>query len=479
VPGRLTRVSIATAIAACVGAATLPAGANAGPVNDLLGGIEQTVNDTVNGLLGGSEGGGTPSPSPAPSAGPTAAPAPAAAEADPTISGTDPHATGTVLDANVDIVDLTPGEEDVIVGESSGEQDSSGAYHGRVVPVSALGLGVAVIETDEGESATSPLMPINDLLDEICAGSGNNVCLNALQFSSDTTGSGSENTFSAANANLLNGVVETGLLESEGSINEAGGCQTASSSSGSSLGIGNGAFTVEALQSSSDSQACNDGSRSAAGDSEVLNLDELDALDPLELLGCSSTAVDDEFGIPVVLEGVCNGDDTNGAQAEAPYNTRRALGIDVLPGLEAIVPGATGLLGVNGSTSESLAEAPGDEGPECPDPGNPDCPPVDECPDPSNPDCPDGPDGTDDACPDPDNPDCPGIEVAADNPSGGDDAGGPGGPGGPSGDSPGDDNLAFTGADMGLLGAIGLGVMAIGLALMALADRRRRAAGTA
>jgi hypothetical protein len=474
VRGRLTRITIATAVAACVGAATLPAGANAGAVDDVLGGIEQTVNDTVNGLLGGSGSGGS-SPSPAPSGGTTAAPAPAAAETDPAITGTDPHATGTVLDADIEIVDLTPGEEDVIVGESSGEQDSSGDYHGRVIPVSALGLGIAVVETDEGESASSPLAPLNDLLDQICAESGNNVCLNVLDFSSNTTNSGSENVFSAANANLLNGVVEAGVLESEGSINQGGGCQTASSSSGSSLGVAEGALTVGALQSSSDSQACNDGSQTAQGDSEVLNLDELDALDPLELLGCSSTDVDDEFSIPIVLEGVCNGDDTNGTQAEAPYNTRRALGIDVLPGLGSLVPGATGLLGVNGSTSESLAEAPGDEGPECPDPGNPDCPPDDECPDPDNPDC---PGGSGDECPDPSNPECPESGVGAGNPSGGDGPGGSVGSGDPSGDSPGGDSLAFTGADMGLLGAIGLGVMAIGLALMALADRRRRA-GTA
>ena len=455
----------------------LPAGASAGPIDDVLGNIEQTVNDTVNGLLGGSGGGGTPAPAPAPSAG-GSAPSPAAAEVDPTISGTDPHATGTVLDANLEIIDLTPGEEDVIVGESSGEQDSGGDYHGQVIPVSALGLGIAVVQTDEGESAQSPLAPINDILDEICAGSGNNVCLNALAFSSETTDSGSNNGFEAASANVGNGLVTANALSSQGNINEGGGCQTASSSSGTTAGVANGALSVAALESSSDSQACNDGTETAQGDSEVLNLGALDALDPLELLGCSSTEVDDEFGIPVLLEGVCNGDDTNGTQAEAPYNTRRALGIDVLPGLEALVPGAAGLLDVNGSSSESLAQAPGDDGPECPDAGNPDCPPVDECPDPDNPDC---PQGGDDECPDPENPDCPDIAVSAGNPSGPggpDGPGGPGGPGGQSADTPGDDSLAFTGADVGVLGAIGLGVMAIGLALMALADRRRRPAST-
>src|SRR5688500_3555614 len=79
------------------------------------------------------------------------------------------------------------------------------------------------------------------------------------------------------------------------------------------------------------------------------------------------------------------------------------------------------------------------------------CTPRAECPDPDSPACPEV-----EGRPDPDNPACPDTTVSA---------GGPG-PGGPSADDDGpDDVLAFTGADLGTLGAIGVGIMAIGLAL--------------
>jgi hypothetical protein len=462
VPGRLKTLSIATVVAVAVGAGTLPAAASAGPVEDLIGGIEKTVNDTlnsVNGMLngnGGSSGGSGASPAPAP------APLAEGGTTEPSIDGTNPHAQGQVLGASIDVVDL-PGEEDVIIGQSRGEQAPDGEYAGSVIPVSVLGFDIALVTTGEGETATSPLAPLNDILDEICTGT--TVCLQALDFSSSTTGTGSNNSFSAASADVANGLVSAGVLESDGNINESGGCQTSDSSAGTDVGVGDGTVTVEALESSSESFACNDGSEGSSGDSEVLNLGPLDSLDVLELLGCSSTGVDDEFDVIGLVGGVCNGDDTNGSQADAQYNVRKALGLDVLGLLQQVAPDIDGLASVDAANSESRAEAPGDDG-ECPDPNNPDCPPVDECPDPSNPDCPDGPG---DDCPDPANPSCPDTTVSAGGPAG------PADPGGPSADDT-PDTLAFTGADVGILGAIGLGVMGIGLALMALNDRRRRAA---
>jgi hypothetical protein len=469
VPGTLKRLSVATLVATCIGAVVLPAAANADPVEDLLGGIENTVNDTVdsvNGLLGGNggsggSGGGSPAPAPAP------APQAEGGSTEPGITGTNPHGEGQVLGLSVDVIDL-PGEDDVVIGQSRGDQDEDGNYHGSVVPLSVLGFDIAVVTTEEGETATSPLTPINDILDEICTGT--TVCLQLLDFSSETTGTGSNNSFEAASADIAEGLVSANVLESDGNINEAGGCQTAEGSANTDVGVGNDTITVDALQSSSESQACNDGSESTDSDSQVLNLGPLDALNPLTLLGCDPTAEDDEFDVAGLVGGVCNGDDTNGSQAEAPYNVRKALGLDVLPLLSTLAPDIDGLASADGANSESLAQAPGDDA-ECPDPNNPDCP-TDECPDPTNPDCPDGSDD----CPDPSNPDCPDIEVSPSGPPGSDDDGdGPGGPGGPSAESADDDRLAFTGADMGLLGAIGLGVMAIGLALMALADRRRNA----
>jgi hypothetical protein len=459
------RISIATLVAAIVGVAAMPAGASAGPVEDLVAGVEKTVNDTlngVNGLLNGGGGGGSAAPAPAPGPATQAE----GGSTEPAITGTNPHAEGQVLGLTVDVIDL-PGEEDVVIGQSRGEQDSSGDYSGSVVPVSVLGFDIALVTTGEGETATSPLTPINDILDDICTGT--TVCLQALDFSSSTTNTGSNNSFSAASADILEGTVSAGLLESEGNINESGGCQTAESSASTDVGVGGDTITVEALESSSESTACNDGTDSSDADSEVLNLGPLDSLDPLELLGCSSTDVDDEFDVLGLVGGVCNGDDTDGSQADAPYNVRKALGLDVLPLLSTLANDIDGVASVDAAGSESLAQAPRGDA-ECPDPNNPDCPPVDECPDPDNPDCP--PNGGDD-CPDPDNPDCPDITVSSGGPGDG-----PGGPGGPSTDETPDD-LAFTGADLGVLGAIGIAVMGIGLALMALVDRRRRIATTA
>ena len=55
---------------------------------------------------------------------------------------------------------------------------------------------------NEGETQTSPLQAVNDLLDEVCQATGNNVCLAALDFESSTTENGSTNTFTALDANI-------------------------------------------------------------------------------------------------------------------------------------------------------------------------------------------------------------------------------------------------------------------------------------
>jgi hypothetical protein len=473
VPGTLKRLSIATAVAAVIGVATLPAAASAGPVEDLVGGVQKTVDDTlksVNGLLGG--GAGKPSPAPAP------APAPQAdgGTTTPGISGTNPHGQGEVLDVTTDAPLLDTIVGTVVVGQSRGEQDASGNYHGNVTVASVSGLGIDIsFPTDEGETETSPLDPINQgILDSLCSAS--TLCLGVVEFTSETDENGSSNSFSTVNADLLEGLVTAGVVESEGNISDDDNCQTAEGESRvASAGVE--ALRADAMNSSSESEACNDGTESGGtGDSQVLNLASVELLDVLA--GCDETAVDDSFALSAILldlmSGICNGDDTNGAQADSPYNVRKAIGLELLPDLAEIL----GIeLAVDGSTSESHATAP------CPDPtdaSDRDCPPIDECPDPtdaSDPDCPpidECPDPTDasdpdcppiDDCPDPSNendPDCPDITVS------------PGGPGGPSADDP-DENLPFTGADLGTLAAIGLGVMAIGLALMGAADRRRRA----
>jgi hypothetical protein len=379
-----------------------------------------------------------------------------------------------VLDLTTDAPILEDVVGTVILGQARGEQDDAGDYHGNVTVLSVSGLGIDVsFPTDEGETETSPLDPVNEMiLDGLC--SATDICLGILEFESTTTDDGSSNSFSVLRANVLDGLVAADAAQSEGNISDDGECQTAESSSTVADADALNVVGAETLTSGSQSEACNDGTESATADSEVADLTagDLDLGDLVELVvvGCETgDTVDDPFSVLAgvlgqalvpVLSGVCNGDDTNGAQADSPYNVRKALGADVLSLLEETLGFD---LSLDIATSESLAQAPGEDCPDPTDASDPDCPPIDECPDPDNPDCPDGPR---DDCPNPDNendPDCPDTTVSA---------GGPG-PGGPSADEP-DDDLPFTGADIGTLGAIGLGIMAIGLALMAVSDRRRR-----
>jgi hypothetical protein len=438
-------------------ALALPQSASGGVLNDVVGDVQDTVNNTVSGVLG-SAGGSGAAPAPAPP--PVAAPTPQASgpTTEPPLSSGLPHGSGTVLDTDVDnplIQDLG-----VTIGQSEGSQDSDGDYHGVVKVISVTGLGNPVelaIETDEGETANGPLTPINDALDDLCTASS--ICLNVLDYDSETTGNGSQNSFSAASASVGGAgllvpieAVSAGVLTSEGNISEDTQCQTASgNSSAADVGVLGGAINAEALNSESESQACRNGNESATADSEVVQLNQVGLLG---VLGCDEEQVDATFPpapLNAVIDGVCNGDDTNGSQADAPYNVRKALGLEALPAVLPIVGVGVDL---DAADSQSLAVAPEGEGPpECPDPANPDCdgPTPPECPDPSNPECDEGP------------------------PRGPGPGPGPDGPSGPSADSP--ESLPFTGADIGVLGLVGAIVMVGGLGLMALADRRRKANG--
>ncbi len=393
VAGRKRRLGVALGGLLLTAALAAPTIASAGLLGDAVGNAQDTVGSTVNGVLGnsggGSSGGATGSsgssgvPAPAPVAGPT--PTPQDATDTPELDGTDPHGEGEVVETTIENPLGDP--IGVTVGQSRGEQNPDGSYHGVVnilvldnLPL--IGDQSIGVETNEGETAESPIGAINDSLDQVCTAA--DVCLALLDYRSKTGNNGSKNRFSAARASVLGDVVEAGVVESDGNISDDGECQTAdSSSTATNVGVAGDAISADALESSSESTACQDGTSTATGDSEVIDLGALQLLDPLSLIGCDPTAVDDDFGIPLVVEGICNGDDTNGTQADAPYNTRTAIQIEVLGDV-------LGILGVqldlDGSPSESLARPP-EEVDECPDRSNPDCPPIDECPDPTNPDC--------------------------------------------------------------------------------------------
>lgn len=460
----------ATIAAALTVGFTAPTAASGNLLDDLVGGVNDTVNDvrdTVNGVTG--QGGGGGSPAPAPSGGPTPQ-AGTPPSYTPPLHGSNPHGqgTGAVVDLTPDDAEPLPyeeggGSEDVVVGRARGEQDGD-EYHGHITILTLLGMElVPGADTNEGETDNGPLGPLNDLLDDVCAGSGDTLCLNVLDMESTTDENGSTNTFSVADVNVGTGGfgISATAVNSEGTISDDGTCQTSTGSSSVANANVLDAVTADLLDAESESQACNDGTTSTQSN-EGSGINILGAGVPIPATGCEDGTANTVFDPPVInvlLQSVCNADDSNGSQADEPYGVREALSAFILP-----VLGPNALVKATTAAGESHAVAPEGAGPACPDPANPDCPQPPDCPDPSDPSCP-GPDDPGDG------PDGPG-----DGPDGpGDGPGGPAGPGdGPSADDA-PDNLPFTGADMLPLALIGGFVVASGLAMMGLADRRRRA----
>jgi len=443
VSGRIRTLRVAIGVALGITAMlAVPATAPANPVNDLLNEVTNTVNDTVGGLIGGggaggSEGGGSAA-DPQPRGGTPPSYVPPG-------HGDNPYAQGTGV-----VADLTPedgeplpydpagGSEDIIVGQSRGEQNPDGTYHGHVTPVAValLGLELLAADTDPGETDDGPLGDVNALLGDVCSETG--VCLTVLDMHSATTTTGTENSFSVATADINPGgalpVLELGAVESEGDIGDDGECQTAHSSSSVANADLLGSVNADVLDSSSTSTACNDGSSDVEQSSSAVNVASLELL---ELVGCQSGVPNSQAGIPLILEAVCGANDDSeagGSQYSDPFGIRESIAVFPLTVLGNIIKASTAI-------SETHAVAPGDDTEE--PPGGPPSP------------------------------------NEGDN-KGGTDAGGPGnegkgGPGGPSADAP-DEELPFTGADLLVLALIGIGVMGSGLAAMALADRRRRLA---
>ena len=463
VRGSRVALGVATALAAMM---MTPVAASAGPVEDLVNQVQNGVNQTLNNLVGGGGsggGGGSQSGGSAPS--PTGTGGGGAYV--PPAHGTNPHAqgTGAVLDLTPDTdrpleYDSGGGDEEVVVGGSRSEQNDDGSYHGHVSILTLLGTElIEGADTNEGETSDGPLGDLNALLNDICTNTG--LCLTLLDVNSETTANGSTNSFSVATADLS--LADTQLLtaeavSSESSISDDGTCQNSEASSElADAAIPAGELVgVQAADSGSSSQACNDGTSSQSQEGDVDAVGELEILGqtinvPLFDDGChlgTPNTVASLFNLGLVDVGVCNADDssnTGGTQNDSPFGVRE--GLTVLPGLLGIDLGE--LVKVTSAASETQAVAPPDTE-EPPPGGNPPGGNGNNAPSGNEPEGPA-------ECPDPDNPACPA---------------GQGGPGGPTADSP--DNLPFTGADMLSLGLIGFVVMGTGLGLMALADRCRR-----
>ena len=360
----------------------------------------------------------------------------------PPLHGTEPHGQGT--DA---VADLTPstsaplagdpagGSEDLIVGDSRGQQSGDGTYHGRVTLAYLLGTPIIQVTSDPGQSNDGPLQPLQDGLDQLCSASGNQLCLTILGMHSASTGNSSTNSLEVLGAHIGGpSGVNADVLTSHGNISDDGTTQTAHGDSGVAKANA-GPLTLDALEGTSDSTASSSGS-SVNQDSTVLNIGGTGV--PIPAAGCANGTPNTNFTpLSPLLSTVCNANDTNGSQTGSPYGVREALT------LFALLTGNTSLLKVGTAGPESHAVAPGSATP------------------------PGGNGGT------------AGVVGKGGNKGGN----GGGGNGGAAGNgpvagsaAPGNGQLAFTGADLLALGLVGGALILGGLALTTAGRRHRRTA---
>jgi len=302
----------------------------------------------------------------------------------PPLHGTNPHGQGTA--ATIDLApsptrplsedptgagDPTSNREEIVLGRARGEQRADGRYHGHITILSLFGNEIAGVDTNPGETRDGPVESIQQgLLNPICTSSGGLICLQLLRAHSETTATSSSNQFRAANVRLggagAGGAALTAnAAESNGNISSDGTCQTShgdSTLTGLAIAVPNGATPqIQAATSSTDSRACRGQAPTQTNTSDVIapNLQ----IPPILPAGCGSGGpggtgtADTVGGIPVLLPIVCNADDTNGAQAGAPYGVREALAVFAL-----VTPPDNALLKVTAAASESRAVAPADDG---------------------------------------------------------------------------------------------------------------------
>jgi hypothetical protein len=417
------------------------------PVGDLLNG----VNNSVKGILGGGgdDGGATQQQLPEPP------------DYQPPLHGDNPHGQGTVgttdllpspnrpLSGDTDGGDGTE-QEEIVVGRARGEQNEDGTYHGHVTILALFGTELFGVDSNPGDGLqSSPFDPLQTgLLDPLCEESMDNICIQLLVADSETTDDGSTNHFQLVDVQLgEEGAVRANVGESNGNISDDGTCQTAHGDS-SVADIGFSETDVATVaQSESTSTACNDGTESSTQqDSSFLSLGGTPIGFPAE--GCATGEPDTVFDL-IVVRTICNADDENGigesivqaALPDKPYGVREAFTALVLPFMD------TALLKATTAASESVAVAP----------------PPDEPP-PTTPTTPtptDGGGGDDGRGGGPDD--------------GGDDGGEGAGPAAGAAQA-GDEDLAFTGADMLVLGLIGAALILGGLGLARASGRHSRAA---
>jgi hypothetical protein len=294
---------------------------------------------------------------------PTATPA-----TDPPLHGTNNHGQGSVA-----VVDLGPsnerpqggnptganaGPEEIVVGRARGEQQTDGHYHGHITIAALFGNEIVGVDSPEGVTQHGPLNALQtSLLDQICNGSAQQVCLSVLTADSTTSATGSTNDFAVARAQLGGPTgIGVGAAESHGDITQDANCQTSTSSAKTANVAAGGGAVANAANSSSSSTSCRGQDPKVTNTSQVLGLGGTNL--PIPAPGCADGTPDTVSGIPALLPIICNADTIAGASG-----VREALDVYVLSvGTTALTKETTGA-----SETMSTAPAGGETGPQCSD----------------------------------------------------------------------------------------------------------------
>src|SRR3954453_2672195 len=275
----------------------------------------------------------------------------------PPLHGTEPHGQGS--DAVVDLTpattsplpgDPTQGNEEVVAGDSRGQQSTDG-YPGGVPLAYLLGHPIVQVTSNPGESKDGPLQPLQDGLDQLCSGSSGQLCLTLLGMHSSSTGNSSTNSFEAVGAHVGGrSGINADVLTSNGNISDDGSCPTANGDSSVAVATV-GPLTADVGRGDSTSTACSSGQKSVSQHSTVVNLGGTGI--PLPAAGCDNGTPNTNFtALSPLLATVCGADHTNGSQTGSPYGVREALTVF------ALMTGNTSLLKATTAGPESHAVAP-------------------------------------------------------------------------------------------------------------------------
>jgi hypothetical protein len=276
--------------------------------------------------------------------------------------GTNPHGQGTGASVSLGPSQTRPytyspagsasQNEQVVVGRGRSEQQSDGSYDAHTTILALFGNEILGVDANQGQTAGSPLTPLQQVLDKVCTSSGNLLCLQLLVADTAANSSGASTHFEAAGVHIAPNntpVLGADLVQSNSLINTTSTCQTAGGDSTVANASLAGHQLANAASSSTSSSACTGQAPTQTDKSSVVTLGTAPLGFPAA--GCADGTPNTEGLIPMLLPVFCNADDQT--QVAAPFGVREALTVLGLnTGLnQALIRAAT-------AASESHAVAP-------------------------------------------------------------------------------------------------------------------------